>query len=241
MTLATNFLTAKWQNLIMANYVVDTKDLQAFLPNNTEFDYFEGKTYLSLVGFMFADTKVLGCKIPFHSNFEEINLRFYVKHKDKEGIWQRGVVFIKEIVPLPSIALVAQLFYNEPYITMPTQHQIQTIDDEINVSYKWKKSTDWYKIQVYAKNIAQPLALNSLDAFIAEHYWGFNIQRNGKTMAYNVQHQPWQHYPIKDFNIHGNFKSLYGTVLGNYITDSPASVILAKGSDIIVKKGKVLE
>ena len=38
--------------------------------------------YVSLVGFMFKNTRLLNIPIPFHTDFEEVNLRFYVKHFD---------------------------------------------------------------------------------------------------------------------------------------------------------------
>ena len=97
-TKKSKFLTAEWRKLILANYAIDPEILAPFAPKGTELDFFNGTCYVSLVGFMFLNTKILGLSIPFHKNFEEFNLRFYVKRKTTEG-WQRGVVFIKEIVP----------------------------------------------------------------------------------------------------------------------------------------------
>jgi len=67
------FLNAQWKNLIMANYEVNPAVLGKYLPYKTELDTWNGRHYVSLVGFMFLDTKVLGIKIPFHVNFEEVN------------------------------------------------------------------------------------------------------------------------------------------------------------------------
>ena len=93
------FLTATWKNLIIANYIVHPHVLKPFLPHKTELDLFNGKVYVSLVGFMFMNTRLLGFKIPFHINFEEVNLRFYVRYNDN-GEWKRGTVFIKENIAL---------------------------------------------------------------------------------------------------------------------------------------------
>src|SRR6476660_6735915 len=92
------FLKARWQNLLMVNFEVDPKILLPHLPAYTELDSFNNKTLVSVVGFMFNDTKVFGLRWPYHTNFEEVNLRFYVKHLDGHT-WKRGVVFISEIVP----------------------------------------------------------------------------------------------------------------------------------------------
>ena len=65
----------------MANYEVDPSLLASRIPAGTELDLEDGKCFVSLVGFMFLDTRVLGMPIPFHVNFEEVNLRFYVKRE----------------------------------------------------------------------------------------------------------------------------------------------------------------
>ena len=100
------FLTAKWHDLIMVNYEVDPKLLEPRVPLGTELDLQDGKCFVSLVGFMFLDTRVMEFLVPFHVNFEEVNLRFYVKRETEDEL-RRGVVFIKEIVPKSAIAAVA--------------------------------------------------------------------------------------------------------------------------------------
>jgi hypothetical protein len=105
--MATTFLTAEWRKLALANYVIDPKILEKYVPKGTELDIWEGKCFVSLVGFRFLNTKVKGIKVPFHVNFDEVNLRFYVKYLDGNE-WKRGVVFIKEIVPKPILSFVAR-------------------------------------------------------------------------------------------------------------------------------------
>jgi uncharacterized protein YqjF (DUF2071 family) len=109
-----SFLTAEWNDLLMINYKVDRKILEKYVPAGTELDLWNDTCYVSLIGFMFENVKMLGVKVPFHVNFEEVNLRFYVK-KLEDGKWKRGVVFIKEIVPKFAISWVANLLYNEHY------------------------------------------------------------------------------------------------------------------------------
>lgn len=118
------FLTANWQKLIMANYEIDATQLKTLIPAGTEADTWNGNTYVSLVGFLFGNTRVRGWRIPFHVNFPEVNLRFYVRYKENHE-WKRGVVFVKEIVPRPAITFVANSLFNERYITLPMKYSIQ--------------------------------------------------------------------------------------------------------------------
>src|SRR6478735_9893003 len=107
------FLTAEWRDLVMANYEIDPSMLADRVPRGTELDLHEGRCFVSLVGFMFLETRVMGFPVPFHTNFEEVNLRFYVKRKTEDEV-RRGVVFIKEIVPRYAISTVARVMYGEP-------------------------------------------------------------------------------------------------------------------------------
>src|SRR4029077_18791713 len=130
------FLTAEWQYLAMLNYEVDSGMLLPFVPAGTELDRWKGKVFASLVGFRFLKTKLLGfLPIPVHSNFEEVNLRFYVRRQAGSEV-RRGVVFIRErgvfireLVPRRAISFVARTFYNEDYVALPMAHEIHSGDD----------------------------------------------------------------------------------------------------------------
>src|SRR5437763_12249122 len=143
------FLTAEWRKLILINYVIDPDLLLPYLPFQTELDFWKDQCYVSLVGFRFINTKLKGWSLPFHTNFEEINLRFYVRYKDGNE-WKRGVTFIREIVPKPALTLVANRIYGEKYVTLPTKHQYEILDAKTKVKYAWKHQNEWDSIEVTA-------------------------------------------------------------------------------------------
>jgi hypothetical protein len=119
-------LTANWRYLAMLNFVVDPAILAPLVPPGTELDFENGETFVSVVGFLFLDTRLLGLPIPVHRDFEEVNLRFYVRKKSADA-WRRGVVFIRELVPKRAIALIARTFYGEPYLALPMKHEIEHV------------------------------------------------------------------------------------------------------------------
>ncbi|MEM7332788.1 MAG: DUF2071 domain-containing protein [Chloroflexota bacterium] len=234
------FLSAEWRWLLMANYEVAPGILRPYLPQGTELDLWNGRCYISLVAFMFENTKVLGVKIPFHVNFEEVNLRFYVRRKGPEG-WRRGVVFIKELVPKWAIATVARLVYNENYASVPMQHQITppapAHNDSPHVCYKWQHQKQSYRAEVQTVGQARPLIEDGEEAFITEHYWGYAKQRDGSTVEYQVMHPPWRVWQVNDYHIQGDFGFLYGNEFRQSMNVEPASIFLAEGSAITVHKG----
>ncbi len=240
--MAKTFLSAEWRKLIMANYAINPEILKKYVPPHTELDFYNGVCYVSVIGFMFLKTKLKGIPIPFHRNFEEVNLRFYVRHKDADGNYKRGAVFIKEIVP-PSkfaLAIVANAVYNEPYVTMPMRHEWTATADELRVNYGWKKGKNWYSIDVITDNKTTEIALNSEEEFITEHYWGYTKIDNSRTSEYGVEHPRWRIYPIKSHTIKMNFEDLYGAEFAFLNEEKPVSVLLAEGSEIAVKDGKIL-
>jgi uncharacterized protein len=233
------FLSAEWRKLIFANYEVDPAILKKYVPSGTELDSWNNKYYVSLVGFMFCDVKVLGIKVPFHTDFPEVNLRFYVRYKEKDE-WKRGVVFIKEIVPKPAIAFVANSLFKERYTTLPMKYEWKNSNDKLLASYQWKKNNKWHKLEVNASASGFALTKNSKEEFITEHFWGYSSMNKTETAEYRVEHPSWNIYPVNDYSIDCDFADMYGIDFSILKNKKPASVFLAEGSDVIVYSKKVL-
>jgi hypothetical protein len=232
------FLTAEWRNLAMLNYEVDPSLLLPFVPRGTQLDLWNGKTFVSLVGFRFLDTKVLGIPIPFHRNFEEVNLRFYVKRLDSGEI-RRGVVFIKEIVPRWAIASVARNFYGENYVSLPMSHKVEVDgDNNVVVEYAWKTTAGWHSMKMYANGQPTILEAGSEAQFITEHYWGYAAQKDGSCVEYQVAHPSWRVWPLQSTSLTGDLTGIYGKDLAAVLKNVPNSAFLAEGSEVIVYRGR---
>ena len=236
--MTTIFLEAEWRKLLMLNYAVDPALLRDHLPYHTELDLWQNQCYLSLVGFMFLDTRVKGMRIPFHTNFEEVNLRFYVRYHDKKE-WKRGVVFVKEIVPRRALSFVANLLYKEHYVCMQMKHKWHIDEKEIEVSYHWKQER-WHQISVRAETLPMLIKEGSEEEFITEHSWGYTRRGPTQTSEYNVEHPRWELYPVKDYSVNVHFETVYGKEFACLDTMTPTSVLLAEGSTISVRKGTML-
>jgi uncharacterized protein YqjF (DUF2071 family) len=235
--MATTFLTAEWRKLIMAQYAVEPAMLAPYLPAGTELDMFHGECYVSMVGFLFDRVRVKGLPIPFHTRFEEVNLRFYVRRVEADGAARRGVVFIREYVPKVAITLIANVIYEEPYATLPTRHLIRQSGDLLQVEYDWKHRGRWYSLGVQADAQAQPIAAGSVEGFITEHYWGFTKRTRGVTSQYEVKHPSWVTYPIRQYRFAVDFGRLYGPRFAGLNGREPDNILLAEGSAVSVDSG----
>ncbi len=216
----------------MVNFEVDPALVRPLAPRGVEIDCFEGRTYVSLVGFLFLDTRVLGLRIPFHSDFEEVNLRFYTRRKGPEG-WRRGVTFVREIVPRTAIALAAKALYNEPYSAMAMRHSLAPG----SVVHEWRHRGKWNRIEARYSGEPRPLESGSEAEFITEHYWGYTAQRDGGTVEYRVEHPSWRVWaaPTVTYDVDG--VALYGPAFGSVLRGRPSSAFLAEGSGVTVYRG----
>lgn len=234
------FLTAEWRKLAFANYPVDPAVLQPYVPYGTELDFWGGRCYLSLVGFLFTRVRLLGIPVPFHTKFEEVNIRFYVRRKTASG-WKRGVVFIREIVPKAAITFVANTVYNENYQTLPMRHRWVNGEEQNTVEYQWKKAGNWQTFSLETSPISVPIEDGSEEEFITEHYWGYAAVNDQKSNEYEVTHPRWELYPVLEHTIEVDYGLCYGPEFSSLNTATPTSVFLAEGSAITVEPKAALK
>jgi uncharacterized protein YqjF (DUF2071 family) len=231
------FLSAHWLDLVMVNYEVDPSLLKSYVPSGTELDSFEGRTLVSLVGFRFLRTRFFGAlPIPFHSDFDEVNLRFYVRRRHS-GEERRGVVFIREVVPKYAVAFIARAVYGEKYSCVPMRHSIATNGNRKSAEYEWRLGREWCKLRAQSEGDPVKPGEGSLEQFITEHYWGYSAQRGGGCIEYYVAHYPWRVWGATDAAFHGDATALYGAALAGVLRNEPHSAFIAEGSPVLVYRG----
>ena len=228
------FLTARWENLVMANYAVSPDLLLPYLPAGVELDLFGGEAYVSLVGFMFNRTRLFSVPIPFFGSFEEINLRFYVKRVGDNNV-KRGVVFINETVPYKPVAWLANKLYKEHYTAVPTSNEISIHENLKTIKYGWKVNKTWKYMHVQASCHSREMPAGSLEEFIFEHYYGYTKINHSRSQEYEIKHPRWLVNDVLDYTIDCDFSAMYGEDFGCLNNQQPASVILAEGSPVSVK------
>jgi uncharacterized protein YqjF (DUF2071 family) len=231
------FLSAEWRDLVMLNYEVEASLLTPFVPPGTAVDSFEGRTYISLVGFRFCHTKLFGrFQVPFHVDFDEVNLRFCVCRKEGSDD-RRGVVFIAEVVPRRAIATIARLIYGENYTYLPMNHSIKTEQLSKTVEYQWRVRNQWCHLSAETVGVPTYPQEESLEQFITEHYWGYSTHRTGGSLEYHVSHVPWKVWATTNAQFYGEASGLYGREFSVILQRSPDCAFVAEGSPVIVFRG----
>ena len=231
------FLTGEWRNLVMMNFVVSEEVLKPYLPIGVDLDAYDGKCYVSFVAFHFLDTKLIGIGFPFLRDFEEINLRFYVRYRANDEM-KRGVVFINERVPKRIISWVAKLLYKERYSYSPIKSKIEQTTQR-HLHFEWGKALE-HELKVETATGTRSISPGSKEEFIFEHYWGYTSLSSFRTGEYKVEHPRWNIYPVNNFSYNIDFEKLYGNDFSFLNEMQPDSLFVAEGSEVSVYDRKIL-
>lgn len=235
------FLKANWENIIMVNYEIPEEMLSKYLPKGVSVDLYNGKAYISLVGFMFKNTKIFNIPTFKLGTFEEINLRFYVSRKEGNET-RRGVVFINETVPYKAVAWLANALYKEHYTVVPTKHTISKDSKNQKIKFEWLLQKKWNSIYVKNDLKSNEMERNSLENFIYEHYYGYTKIDEQTTEEYRLHHPSWRIHNVVDYEITCDFKAMYGNDFSVLNETKPTAVFIAEGSSVAIewKRKKII-
>jgi uncharacterized protein YqjF (DUF2071 family) len=224
------FLTANWRYLAMLNYVIDPAILAPLVPPDTEIDRDNGETFVSIVGFLFLDTRLHELPLPLHRDFEQANLRFYVRRKSADT-WRRGVVLIRNLVPRHAIASVVPAFQGERFVQLPMKHEIEHRDARLKVAYSWRRGRKWESICLTASGEPQSIPGGSHAEFITEHHWGYTCVGNG-CREYRIKHPRWKIWEAEPHALQVDVGALYEERFAETLSAAPRSAFIAEGSPI---------
>jgi uncharacterized protein YqjF (DUF2071 family) len=226
------FLKADWRYLAMASFAIDPAVLRPLLPPGTELDAFAGRDYISIAGYLCRDATLFGIRVPFHRNFEEVSLRFYVRRKTSEG-WRRGIVQVRKIVPRRTIAWAVRSLCGEPCLALPMHHAIEREDAKLCVEYSWRRDGGWESLRMHATGLSQPLRKGSIEEFLSEHSWGYIARPHGCS-EYRVEHPRWSFWPASGAELECDVAALFGPEFAESLASPAAAAFVADGSEVVV-------
>ena len=225
------FLTAQWRNLVILTYAVDPARIIDLVPAGTTLDWWRSQAYVSLLAFQFLDTRILGTPIPFHQDFEEVNLRFYVRRSTDEGV-RAGVVFIRELVPHQMVGGMARLLYREPYQVVPMRSKVSP-GPPPDVEYQWHSTGHWCTLAAAGEGEGHETAPGSLEEFLTVRHWGYNGERGKDTLEYRVDHPRWTLWHAENVHVDYSAETLCGLELAPQLK-TPISALITDGSAVTI-------
>lgn len=228
--------STEWKKVALANYLVPPEVVEKYLPKHTKLDFFNGNCYVSLVGYRYTKIKVADVKVPLIPDFEEIDLRFYVKRFDGAG-WRKGTVAISRTLKAPGLNKLGSLFQGN-LSSMPTSEDIEETDHTLDVKYSWQFENDWKYLRVKSSKLASPLQKDSESEFLLERPYVYQQFGDDHTQEIGLQHASWHTYPVEEYSINVDFSKQFDPVFSILNSATPQSVILAEGSVVEIQKGQ---
>lgn len=214
------------------NYAVDRRALAPLVPQGLDLDLFDGVAWVSLVAFHFADNRLFGIPIPFARSYDQVSFRFYVKRRLPDGGVRHGVVFLREIIPVSSIAAGARLFYGERYERHPVSSRVRDPEPAARAGravYRWREQRQVHRLALDFSGVAEVPAAGSLEEFLVERHWGYAARAAG-TVEYRVDHAPWRVWHAEAARLSGDAAQSFGDRFARVLSAPPASAFVAEGS-----------
>lgn len=219
---------------------MDPDILKKHTPEGTQLELFNGNCFVSLVAFRYSETRLMKVRVPFHSTFEEINLRFYVKREVAPNQWRSEVAFTKLFFPKRTLTFVAKQIYKENYETLKMKHQWSEDDIHMQTDYSLEKD-GWHRLHITSKKLLTKIEPDSPEHFFSKHYWGTSKIDEKTSTIYRIEHPEWRLHETLECNISFDFGKIFGSEFKQLSDLKPDSVHLFDGSEVIVKKKKIIQ
>ncbi|MBL8059988.1 MAG: DUF2071 domain-containing protein [Chthonomonas sp.] len=174
----------KWHDLLFAHWPIGVSDLRPLIPEPLEIDTYDGQAWIAIVPFHMTGVK--HPLFPKAMSFPELNVRTYVKHHDKRGVW-----FFSLDAESWLTVRGARFTFGLPYFdaVMAVAH----CEDAIGYSStRYHRGAPHAKLEIGYRPTSEPFRAlaGSLEEFLTERYCLFS-QRRGRVLRGDIQHDPW--------------------------------------------------
>ena len=200
----------RWEELLFAHWPVEADALRALLPPGLELDTFEGQAWLGVVPFMMRGVRARWAPpLPTTHSFAELNVRIYVRHGDRPGVW-----FLSLDAASALAVAGARLLYHLPYFRASMRSTRR--DQEIEyVSTRTHRGAARAELRAsYAPcGPASPAEEHSLEHFLCERYCLYAADAKGALWRGEIQHAPWPLQPAEAEFEHNTMAAAHGLEL----------------------------
>lgn len=212
----------EWNNVIFLHWQVEIEELRKFVPDNLEIDFFNQKPWVSLVAFTMEKIrpKYLPSFAPI-SNFDEINIRTYVRKNNKSGVYFLSIEGGTKIS-----CKISKSLSELPYRFSKMTRQKNT----------YKSYNQIFKDNLYLEFSKGTLLKKKTDfeEWVTERYALF--QDSGDTInSFEIHHIEWPLYDIEIEQINVDYPRFSGMLNNSpvYKHYSPGVQVIAWDKEVI--------
>lgn len=205
----------EWNNVIFLHYQVDLTELKKFVPEELEIDLFEGKPWISVVAFTMEKIRPKNLpSFPPISDFDEINIRTYVKSNNKTGVYFLSIEGGKNFS-----CKVAKRVSELPYRFSEM--------NRTDTKYQSKNTQFNDRLEIEFSIGEEQIEKNELDKWLTERYALFQ-DADKSINEFEIHHPEW---PINKIELQR--LDIHYPRFANLILDKPSKIQYSKGVQVI--------
>ena len=228
---------AEWREIVVINFEIDPKLLRNFIPPKTELDFFNETSFVTLMARACKNVKPYGWPIVFAKSIDQILLRFYVKRKVGDT-WRRGVCLIRDYLPKRKASFFLNWMFKHSFTQVPIKRTSSNFESGLptqlpTVEYQWTTGDYVNHIKVNARSQMRQQEQETKESFVLDHHYGYTV-KEGKTYEYYVEYSPWAMWDAQSGSFDCDTENVFGRPFVRALKQRPASVFLARGSDVII-------
>ena len=210
----------EWNDVVFLHWKVDTNELTRWVPRELEIESYDGNAWVSVVAFSMENVRLRNFPaFPPISNFHEINIRTYVRHNGKSGVYFLSI----EGAKLPSCK-IARTMSGLPYKYSPMKRTIGYFQSK-NIQSGSKFNLEYSKGGVMENKEA-------LDIWLTERYALFQDTRLGVT-EFEIHHVPWKVLNFDSLELDINYPSFQ-----QYFSCPPDKSHYSSGVQVLAWNGR---
>lgn len=181
-----------WLHVLFAHWPVETGILRQVVPACLEIDTFDGVAWVGVVPFTMEAIRFAWCPpLPGLSAFHELNVRTYVKHRGRPGVW---------FLSLDAASRVnvwgARTFFRLPYYSAAMSLRLEGSDVSYSsVRRDCRGPAATLRVRYGPLGAHQPPLSGSLEEWLTERYRLFTLDRRGSVRTGEIDHPPWELSP----------------------------------------------
>jgi uncharacterized protein YqjF (DUF2071 family) len=216
-----------WHDLLFAHWPVSADSVRASIPRALEIDAFDGSAWLGVVPFRMSGVRVRGApSLPWISAFPELNLRTYVKHGEKPGVW-----FFALDAGNPLAVAVARAWFRLPYFR--ARMSVRSERDEIVYAHV-RTHRDAAPAELAARyapcgDVVRSRS-GSLEQWLTERYCLYATDARGDLFRGEIHHARWPLQPARADIARCTLPGAHGLALPS----SPPLLHFARRLDVLV-------
>lgn len=196
-----------WENILFLHFHVPKEIIEPQIPSQLDIDCFEGKAWIGLIPFYMREiARRPFPPVPGLKEFPEFNVRTYVRHGNRRGIWFFSLDITNRLA-----AWAARTLFHLPYRTASMQCPR---DEKGWVHYLSHEPHSGQCFQARYRPSSGPLPADPL-SFIhwaSERYCLFTSDNKNHLFRGDIHHPPWTFYRAEVEGLNENILQKFGAI-----------------------------